>query len=121
VFATVALFMAVVGIYAVVGYTVAQRTHEIGIRMALGAKAGDVLRMIVGQGMTQAALGIALGLVASIGLTRLLTGMLFGVGANDPITLAGGTLLLATVALLAAYVAARNAARVDPIEALRAE
>jgi putative ABC transport system permease protein len=121
VFATVALFLAVVGIYAVVGYTVAQRTHEIGIRMALGAKAGDVLRMIVGQGMTQAALGIALGLVASIGLTRLLTGMLFRVGANDPITLAGGTLLLATVALLAAYVAARKAARVDPMEALRAE
>jgi putative ABC transport system permease protein len=121
VFATVALFLAVVGIYAVVGYTVAQRTHEIGIRMALGAKAGDVLRMIVGQGMTQAALGIVLGLVASIGLTRLLAGMLFRVGANDPITLAGVTLLLATVALFAAYVAARKAARVDPMEALRVE
>ena len=121
VFAGVALLLAVIGIYGVMSYTVAQRTHEIGIRMALGARAGDVLRMIIGRGMAQAVLGIALGLAAAMALTRLLSRLLYGIAPNDPMTFVAGSVLLATVALLAGFVAARKATKVDPMIALRVE
>src|SRR5271157_542595 len=121
VFGLLALVLAGVGIYGVVAYAAKQRTREIGIRMALGAQPGDVMRMVIGQGLTLAAIGVVIGLVVSFGSTRLMSSLLFGVGASDPPTFAGVAILLALVALAACYLPARRAMRLDPMVALRHE
>lgn len=121
VFGGVGLVLAAVGIYGVISCGVTQRTHEIGLRMALGAQHSDVLRLIVRQGAWLAALGVSIGLAGTFVLTRLMTSLLFRVSATDPATYAGIALLLGAVALLASYLPARRAARVDPLIALRTE
>ena len=120
-FSTVAMLLSAAGIYGVTAYTVSQRTHELGIRLALGAQVGDVLKMILGQGMAVIGVGLVLGLGAAFGLMRLLRSLLFGVGENDPLTFVAITLVLLIVALIACYIPARRATKVDPLEALRAE
>jgi putative ABC transport system permease protein len=121
IFAGVALLLAAVGIYGVIAFTVAQRTNEIGIRVAMGAQRGDVLRLVLGQGGRLIFFGIALGMTAGLLITRLMSGLLFGISATDPATFAGVALLLAAVALLACYMPARRAMHVDPLVALRYE
>lgn len=120
-FAAAALMLASVGIYGVITYRVASRTHEIGIRMALGAQRRDVLRLVVGQGMILAVISVALGILAALGLTRFLSSLLFGVKPTDPLTFIAVAVVLLAVALLACYIPARRAANIDPMVALRHE
>jgi ABC-type antimicrobial peptide transport system permease subunit len=120
-FAATALLLALTGIYGVMSLNVANRRNEFGIRIALGAQAGNVLRMILGQGLRLAVVGVALGLVGAFALTRLLKGLLFGISASDPLTFVVIASLLVGVALLACWLPARRATKIDPLEALRNE
>lgn len=121
VFAAVALALASVGLYGVIAYSVRQRTQEIGIRMAFGAERNDIFRLVVGRGMLLITAGLALGVIIALALTRILSSLLYGVAATDPLTYAAISLVLAAVALLACWLPAQRAARVDPMESLREE
>jgi len=121
IFAVLALVLSCVGIYGVISYLVSQRTHEIGVRMALGAQRSDVMRLVLGEGAKMALIGVAIGIAAALGLIRLIANQLFGVTAHDPLTFITGGILLTLVALLACYIPARRAVRVDPLVALRYE
>jgi ABC-type antimicrobial peptide transport system permease subunit len=119
IFSATALALAVIGIYGVLAYSVAQRRQELGIRLALGAERGDILRLVVRQGLILAIAGIAIGLIAALLLTRLISGMLYKVGALDLTTFALAPLIFLFIALLASYLPAQRATKVDPMEALR--
>jgi predicted permease len=119
--AIVALMLGAVGVYGVIAYVVSQRTREIGIRMALGARSESVQRLVVRQGLSVTVLGVALGLMAALGLTRVMGSLLFGVSTTDPVTFVLVAVVLTVVSLLASYLPARRASRIDPTEALRAE
>jgi ABC-type antimicrobial peptide transport system permease subunit len=116
---SMALFLGIVGLYGVIAYSVSQRRREIGIRMALGAVKSDVLKMVAGAGIKLALIGVAIGLAGALGLTRFLSGLLYGVKPGDPLTLATVSALLIAVALFASYIPARQAVKVDPLEALK--
>jgi ABC-type antimicrobial peptide transport system permease subunit len=121
IFAGLALVLAALGLYGVVAYAASQRTQEFGIRMALGARSADVLRLVLGQGMKLALAGVGLGIMATLALGRLLTALLFGVQPTDPWILAAVALVLAAVAMAACWLPARRATRVAPVDALRGE
>jgi len=120
-FSALALVLAAIGIYGVISYAVTMRTREIGIRLALGAQRTDVLRMVVGQGAALAITGVALGLATSFALTRLMSSLLFGVSATDPLTFAGVAIVLLSVAVLAIFIPTARASKIDPVSALRYE
>ena len=120
-FATLALVLGSVGLYAVVAFTVSRRTHELGLRMALGARPADVLRLVLGQGFKLTVLGVGMGIAGALGLTRFLSSLLYGVRPTDPLTFIALPVLLMSVALLASYIPARRATKVDPMVALRYE
>jgi len=120
-FGILAIVLAAIGIYGVMSYVVASRTREIGVRIALGAARRDVLMLIIGQGMTLALIGLGIGLLIAFGVAQLVAKLLFGVSPFDPITFAGVSLLLGVVAMLACYIPARRAVKVDPLVALRYE
>jgi ABC-type antimicrobial peptide transport system permease subunit len=121
IFGGLALVLASVGIYGVISFAVSQRTREIGVRMALGARPADVLRMVLNEGLKLVAVGVVLGVAASLVLTRLLEGMVYGVRVRDPLIFAVANVLMVAVSLAACYVPARRATRVDPLVALRYE
>ena len=120
-FGLLALALVVTGLYGVVAYVVSQRTREIGIRMALGAKREDVLSLVVRQGLTLTSIGVAIGVVVALGLTRFLASLLYGVKPTDPLTIALVSVVLIVTAVFACYVPARRATQVDPVVALRCE
>src|SRR6185295_3400402 len=121
IFGAIAVLLAAIGIYGLMSYSVEQGTHEIGVRLALGAARGDILALIVGPGMLLAAIGVVVGAIAAIGATRVLSRMLFGIGASDPLTYASVIGTLVVIAFVACYVPARRAMRLDPVLAMRQE
>jgi len=116
-----AALLAMLGLYAVVAYSVTQRGHEIGVRIALGAQRSDILRLILGQGVRMMLIGVAIGIATALGMTQLMASELFGVTAHDPLTFLGVAAVLMLVAVAACYIPARRVTRVDPITALRCE
>jgi ABC-type antimicrobial peptide transport system permease subunit len=120
-FGIVALLLAVTGVYGLLAYAVSQRTQEIGVRVALGAARGDVIRLIVGQGLRLAIAGVALGAVGALGVTRVIASLLYNISPTDPVTFIGASLFLTLLAALASYIPTRRAIAVDPLIALRSE